>query len=467
MESAAIMTEPGTAQGANVRTLVVGLGRTGLSVARHLAARGERVAVVDSRDNPPGLDRLREALPDVAVFLGGFHSEVFAEVDRLVVSPGVSLDTPVIAAARERGVAVLGDIELFVQAARAPIAVITGSNGKSTVTTLLGEMARQSGRRVAVGGNLGEPALDLLDDSVELYVLELSSFQLDSTHSLHAEVAAVLNLSPDHLDRYADMATYAASKQRALQGARVGVFNADDGAVMAMQGSHEKWCFTLGEPLAVADDVFGCQRLFGVCRAADGPWLCRGEQRLMPATELRMPGRHNRANALAALAMGSALGLDPEAMCDVLQRFPGLPHRTQFVAERGGVRWYNDSKGTNVGACIAALEGLAGDDASRTVLIAGGDCKGAAFDELVPVIAAHARAVVLIGRDAQDIARAIAGRVLVHHASDMDDAVRQAAELSRPGDRVLLSPACASFDMFRDYQHRGEAFMTAVRGLGE
>jgi UDP-N-acetylmuramoylalanine--D-glutamate ligase len=465
MESAACMTAMDHQPGPDAKTLIVGLGRTGLSVARHLAARGEQVAVVDSRTNPPGLEALKAELPDVALFLGGFDVAAFAQADRLIVSPGVSLATAPIAAAVAQGVPVLGDIELFVQAAQAPIAVITGSNGKSTVTTLLGEMAREAGRRVAVGGNLGEPALNLLADDVELYVLELSSFQLDTTHSLRAEVAAVLNVSPDHLDRYGDLAGYAHSKEKALQAARVGVYNADDATVRAMHGSAERWCFTLGEPLAVVDDVFGCQRAFGVRQLADGPWLCRAEQALMAAAELRMPGLHNRANALAALAMGSALGLELDAMCRVLRGFPGLPHRSQFVAELGDVRWYNDSKGTNVGACIAALEGLAQGDDTRTVLIAGGDCKGAAFDELVPVVTAHARAVVVMGRDAQDIARALAGTVLVRHAADMNDAVRQAAELSEPGDRVLLSPACASFDMYRDYSERGEAFMDAVRGL--
>jgi len=459
------MTTMDSQPAVDAKTLIVGLGRTGLSVARHLVARGEQVAVVDSRAQPPGLAALRAELPDVALFLGGFDDAAFAHADRLVVSPGVALDIPQIAAAQKRGVPVLGDVELFLQAARAPVAVITGSNGKSTVTTLLGEMARESGRHVAVGGNLGQPALDLLADDIELYVLELSSFQLDTTHSLRAEVATVLNLSPDHLDRYGDMAGYAASKSRALQGARVGVYNADDPRVMAMTGSDQQWCFTLGEPLAMVDDVFHCQRVFGVRELEDGPWLCRAGQPLLPAAEVRIPGRHNRANALAALAMGSALDLDLDAMCEVLRGFPGLPHRTQFVAELGGVHWYNDSKGTNVGACIAALEGLAQGDATRTVLIAGGDCKGADFAELVPAIESHVRALVLIGRDAQDIARAVAGRVLVHHAEDMADAVRQAAELSRPGDRVLLSPACASFDMFRDYMERGDAFMTAVGRL--
>jgi UDP-N-acetylmuramoylalanine--D-glutamate ligase len=434
-------------------------------VVRHLAGRGEQVAVVDSRANPPGLETIRREFPDVALFLGGFDEDAFARADRLVVSPGVSLETPVIAQAIARGAEVVGDIELFARLAKAPVAVITGSNGKSTVTTLLGEMARVAGRKVAVGGNLGQPALELLDDEVELYVLELSSFQLDTTHGLKAAVATVLNVSPDHMDRYPDVDGYAASKAKVFAGCDIGVYNADDVRVRAMGNGNGHWCFTLGEPLAAVQDVFACERVFGVRQLSDGPWLCRGEQPLMPAADVCMPGLHNRANALAALAMGTALDLDMDSMCEVLRRFPGLPHRTQFVAELGGVRWYNDSKGTNVGACIAALEGLARGDDSRTVLIAGGDCKGAAFGELVPVVERHARALVLIGRDAQDIARAVAGRVSVHHAEDMGDAVRLAAELSEPGDRVLLSPACASFDMYRDYMARGDAFIDAVRRL--
>lgn len=460
------MQTPADNSGGNMtKTLIVGLGRTGLSVARHLAARGEQVAIVDSRPTPPGMDALSRDLPDVAVFLGGFDEAAFAHADRLVVSPGVSLDTPVIAQAIARGVEVVGDVELFVRAANAAVVVITGSNGKSTVTTLLGEMARESGRKVAVGGNLGEPALDLLDDRVDLYVLELSSFQLDTTHTLQATAAAVLNISPDHMDRYPDLDAYKASKAKAFARAGVRVYNADDAAVMAMAGDGEKWCFTLGEPLAVAEDVFGCQRVFGV-RELDGEmWLCRGDRPLMRTADVRIPGLHNRANALAALALGSAVDLRLEAMCEVLRSFPGLPHRTQYIGEHGGVTWYNDSKGTNVGACVAALEGLAPGDDTRTVLIAGGDCKDAAFDDLLPAVVAHSRAVVLIGRDAPHIAVAIGGRVPVHHAADMVDAVRLAAELALAGDRVLLSPACASFDMFKDYMHRGEAFVEAVRGL--
>lgn len=437
------------------KTLIVGLGATGLSCARYLSAQGIEVAVVDSRSQPPGLAALNAELPDIAVFLGPFDERLFDSVERIVVSPGVSVNIPQIEAARRRGVPVIGDIELFVRNAHAPVVAVTGSNGKSTVTTLLGEMVKASGIRVAVGGNIGTPALELLDDAVELYVLELSSFQLETTHSLQAAVATVLNVSVDHMDRYASFDEYAAAKARVLQGAGVGIYNADDPVVAAMSGSDDAWYFTLGEAESV--------KMFGVCSIDGTEYLCRGEQPLLATRELKIPGLHNRANALAALAMGSALGLDLTAMLEVLRGFPGLPHRTQFVTEQQGVAWYNDSKGTNVGACVAALRGLDRGDASRTVLIAGGDCKGADFSALGPVMGECARAVVLIGRDAPVIAAVVPEGMDKINASDMDDAVNKAAALARPGDRVLLSPGCASFDMYSGFAQRGELFMQAVR----
>ena len=441
-----------------LKTLIVGLGKTGLSCARYLARRGESFAVTDSRENPPGLHQLREELPDCAVFLGGFQPEVFGAAGRLLVSPGVAVSEPLIRAAAERGVEILGDIELFAREAAAPVVAITGSNGKSTVTTLVGEMARAAGLRAAVGGNLGEPALDLLDPEVELYVLELSSFQLETTRSLRAAAAVVLNLSADHMDRYPDVETYAAAKAVIYQGAGTGLVNRDDPLVAVMAGLAEtELGFTLNRP-AEGD--------FGVCEVAGEEWLCAGEEPLLAANELLIPGRHNLANALAALALGSAVGLPLKAMQQVLRGFPGLPHRTQFVAEKGGVRWYNDSKGTNLGATVAALEGLhpqAGSD--RTVLIAGGDCKGADFTALAPVVERTVRAVVLIGRDAPVIEAVLKGRCKLAKAGSLPEAVKLALKLAQPGDRVLLSPACASFDMFRNYEHRGQAFVEAVQGL--
>jgi UDP-N-acetylmuramoylalanine--D-glutamate ligase len=439
------------------KTLIVGLGKTGLSCARYFAARGVPAAVIDSRDNPPGLDSLRSELPDTALFLGRFDPDVFEEAEQLVVSPGVSLQEPLIQQALARGVPVVGDVELFAAEANAPVVAITGSNGKSTVTSLVGEMAGQAGLRVQVGGNLGAPALDLLDQDAELYVLELSSFQLESTRSLRPAVAVVLNLTPDHMDRYADTAAYAAAKAVVYQGARRRIFNLDDAEVMAMRGERgDDLLFTLGEPEE------GC---FGLRRYDNVVWICQGNRKLMPASDLLIPGDHNRANALAALALGSAVGLEMEAMLTALRRFPGLPHRTQFVAEHQGVRWYNDSKGTNVGACVAALDGLDSETEGRTLLIAGGDCKGADFAPLLPVVSKTARAVILIGRDAPQLERVLKDGTSLFHAADMDEAVGIAARQAQPGDRVLLSPACASFDMFKDYEERGRAFVEAVGRL--
>jgi len=439
-------------------TLVVGLGKTGLSCARYLAARGEPFAVIDSRAAPPGLDELRAAVPDAELYLGGFDEAVFSRAGRLVVSPGVPVATREIRAAAARGAEVLGDVELFARdslRSGADVVAITGSNGKSTVTTLVGHMAERAGWRTAVGGNLGDPTLDLLADGVEVYVLELSSFQLETTSSLAPKVACVLNLSPDHMDRYATLADYAAAKARIFAGAAIAVVNADDPAVVAMPGGQARWTFGTGHPQG--DDGFGILAVEGE------RWLARGTRPILRAAQLRMPGEHNLANALAALAIGAALGLDEAAMCEALREFGGLPHRTEFVAERRGVAWYNDSKGTNVGASVAALAGLDRSDDSRTVLIAGGDCKGADFGQLAHAVRRYARAVVLIGRDAPRLRAALADTVELVDAPSLGEAVARAAELARTGDRVLLSPACASFDMFRNYEDRGERFRALVR----
>jgi UDP-N-acetylmuramoylalanine--D-glutamate ligase len=441
-------------------TLVVGLGKTGLSCVRYLRGLGLRVAATDSRPAPPGLERLRQEMPDVAVFVGGFLPEVFAAADRLILSPGVPLKEPLVAAAVAKGLPVIGDIELFARAAEAPVAAVTGSNGKSTVTSLLGQMARTAGLRTAVGGNLGAPALDLLDPAVELYVLELSSFQLETTESLALQAAAILNISPDHMDRYPDLAAYAAAKARILRRAATAVVNRDDPLVVAMAAdAPQVRGFTLG-PAAEGD--------FGLLDQGGELWLALGDRPLLAAREVALAGRHNLANALAALATGHACGLDLEPMLEAVRCFRGLPHRTSLVAVKGGVSWYDDSKGTNPGATMAALQGLVPDDSpARAVLIAGGDCKGADFSAMAPVVARLARAVVLIGRDAPAIERVLRDRVPLLHASDMSEAVRLAGEAARPGDCVLLSPACASFDMFDNYEHRGRVFAAAVEGMPE
>ena len=439
-------------------TLVVGVGNSGLSVVRTLVALGAEVAVTDSRKMPPGLGELQQTFPQVPCYLGGFAETVFAKAARLIVSPGVSLQTPVIADAAARGVPLWGDIELFARLVTAPVAAITGSNGKSTVTTLLGLMAKQTGMRVAVGGNLGTPALALLGRAdTELYILELSSFQLETTNSLNARVATVLNISPDHMDRYTDLAAYQRAKQKIFQGSGCMVINADDPAVVAML-KPDRWVmsFTLNEPGSAQ---------FGLRCHGGQTWLAYGKNRWLAATELKIGGSHNLANGLAALSMGYALGLKRQAMLAVLRTFTGLPHRTQLVLERAGVRWFNDSKGTNVGATVAAVNGLPG----CLILIAGGDGKGQDFTPLRRVLAQKVSALVLMGRDAPQIAAAVGETVPVHWAQDMDQAVTLAAQLAQPGDSVLLSPACASYDMFGNYEERGAAFATAVQrqfGLG-
>lgn len=442
------------------KTLIVGLGKTGLSCARFLTGQGVRVAITDTRQVPPGLVRLREEYPDIALFLGGFQRDVFEAAEQLIVSPGISVAEPLIQEALARGVPVIGDIELFARAVNAPVVAVTGSNGKSTVVSLLGEMARYSGWRTALGGNLGEAALDLLNSDTRFYVLELSSFQLETTYSLEPKAAAVLNVSPDHMDRYSSLDAYAKAKSGIYHGAEVGVINRDDSRVGAMAGiATRDTGFTLGVPQGMD---------FGVCEHGGELWLCRGERRLLPVTELRLKGRHNLANALAALALGDASGLPVEAMLEGLRRFHGLAHRTQLVAEKAGVHWYNDSKGTNVGATVAALQGLhAPDGEGRAVLIAGGDCKGADFSALTPVVEHTCRAVVLIGRDAPILRSALTGCCDLATAETLEQAVQLAAGLAHSGDHVLLSPACASFDMFRGFEHRGELFVAAVERLPE
>jgi UDP-N-acetylmuramoylalanine--D-glutamate ligase len=447
-------------QSVGCKTLIVGLGKTGLSCARFLTGQGIRVAITDTRTAPPGLTQLRDELPDTALFLGGFSAEVFQAAEQIIVSPGVSVAEPLIQDALGRGVPVIGDIELFARAVQAPVVAVTGSNGKSTVVSLLGEMARYAGWRTAVGGNLGEPALDLLHQDNRCYVLELSSFQLETTHSLEPKAAAVLNVSPDHMDRYPTVADYAAAKARIYRGAEVGVINRDDPQVRAMAGmAGQEVGFTLGAP---------CGSDYGLSERDGETWLCRGDRHLIPVADLQLQGSHNIANALAALALGDAAGLPVTAMLEGLRRFGGLPHRSQLVRERREVRWYNDSKGTNPGATLAALEGLhPAEGHGRAVLIAGGDGKCADFTQLAPTVERTCRAVVLIGRDAPLLQKAWQGRAPLHRAETLPQAVVMAAELAVPGDHVLLSPACASFDMFRGFEHRGEVFAEAVRGLPE
>lgn len=439
-------------------TLVLGLGQTGYSVVEHLAARGGRVTVADSRDLPPCLARVRARHPRVEVVTGRLPQERFGQFDRIVVSPGIAVKT----GGAQR---MVGDIELFAESARAPVIAITGSNGKSTVTTMVAALLAGAGRRALSGGNLGPPALELLaEPAPDFYVLELSSFQLENTHTLAPAAAAILNLSEDHLDRYPDMHSYAAAKARILKHAAACVLNRDDPGLAELRAAHPgAVTFGLGPPPGARD--------YGVTETARGRFLCRGATPLVAADELAAPGAHNIANALAALALVECAGVEvTPPMAGALRTFRGLEHRCEIVAEIAGVRWFNDSKATNVGAAVAAIAGLCdsaddGGPAAGLVLIAGGLSKGADFAPLREPVGRHVNDAVLFGEDAPRLAAALAGRARISRAADLREAVTLAAECAQPGQAVLFSPACASFDQFDDYQARGAAFKKRVAEL--
>lgn len=436
--------------------VVVGLGKSGLSLVRFLARHGQPFAVADSRENPPELSTLQGEFPEVAVHCGPLSAELLSSAKVLYVSPGLALSTPAIQTAIENGVSISGDVDLFAQHAQAPIVAITGSNAKSTVTTLVGQMCAAAGLQVAIGGNLGVPALDLLDDAVDVYVMELSSFQLETTSHLQPQVAVCLNISEDHMDRYTDVADYIAAKQVVFQGAQRIVVNRDDQRSQPQQAEAPAISFGLSAPEASA---FGLREQNGVT------YLAQGTELLLPVSRLKVRGSHNYANALAALAIGSALDLPQAAMLSAVQEFPGLAHRCQWLRKVQGVDWYNDSKATNVGAALAAIEGLAGSQAGKLLLIAGGDGKGADFSSLKEPVAQHCRAVIVLGRDAEQVAQAMADTVPVKRVSSLAEAVTVAAQLAQEGDSVLLAPACASWDMFKDFEQRGDVFAKAVGRL--
>jgi UDP-N-acetylmuramoylalanine--D-glutamate ligase len=439
--------------------VIVGLGRTGLSCARYLRELGWRVAVTDTRLEPPQLGALRELDAQIPLRLGALDPRLLDEALCVVASPGVSLEQPFFVEARRRGLEIVGDIELFARAVDAPVAGVTGTNGKSTVTTLLGRMAARAGVEVRVGGNLGEPALDLLTEArragqaVGLYALELSSFQLEATHSLDLKAAAVLNVSADHLDRYPSVAAYADAKARIFARCDTAVINLDDPLVVAMPRPGQR---TLSFSLRAA---IGAD--YAVALHEGGSWLTRRGEALLPLAAMRIRGLHNAANALAALALGEALSLPRPAMLAELEAFPGLDHRTQWVAEVAGVTYVDDSKGTNVGATLAAVSGMEGP----LIIIAGGDGKNQDFAPLATAFRAKVRHTVLIGRDARRVAQVLRGVCTTEYCASLEEAVRAAANAARAGDTVLLSPACASLDMFRDYTHRGAVFARAVKEL--
>jgi UDP-N-acetylmuramoylalanine--D-glutamate ligase len=434
-------------------SVVVGLGKTGASCLRFLAKRGIAVSATDTRTAPPGLTELGGLAKTIDIRLGGFDLSLLDGASQVLMSPGVSLEEPIASQARARGIEVLGDIELFARAVRAPVIGITGTNGKSTVTSLVASMAAAAGRRVLAGGNLGVPALDLLEQPIpDLYVLELSSFQLETTSSLTLKAAVVLNVTADHMDRYASIEAYARTKARIFAKAATMVLNADDPLVAAMRrdGAHVV--------------TFSTQRSdvdYSLLGSGKRTVLARRGEPLLDTSRMKLSGLHNAANALAALALGEAAGLELPSMLATLESFPGLKHRSAWIADIAGVRFIDDSKGTNVGATIAAVSGLRGP----LVVIAGGEGKGQDFAPLAAAFGGKVRHVVLIGKDAPAVAAALQGMCTIERAATLEAAVSAAAAVARPGDTVLLSPACSSLDMFRDYAHRGEVFAGAVRAL--
>ena len=441
--------------GVDVDTVIVGLGITGLSCARFLASRGLSFAITDTRITPPGLAELQKEYPDVVTSVGDLDLDLIMHAKQCLVSPGVSVRHPALIRAVQMGVEIIGDIELFARHVDVPVIAITGANGKSTVTTLVYEMAKAAGLEVRAGGNLGTPALDLIGDyEPDLYVLELSSFQLETTHSLNTVAATVLNISEDHMDRYADVADYAGAKERVFQGSGEMVLNADDPSVARMtKVNRHVTRFTLNRP---------AENEFGVLHENGESWLMFEDRHLMPVSEMKIQGQHNVANVLAALALGKAAGLDEEHMLKVLRNWAGLPHRCQWVAEQNGVDWYNDSKGTNEGATVAAIKSFAD---RPIILLAGGDAKGAKFVELATAAEGRVRLAILFGKDALLLEQKLESVTTVECVKDISQAVSSAFHYAKKDDLVLLSPACSSLDMFANYQERGQAFASAVKEL--
>ena len=449
---------------ANKHILVLGLGDTGLSAARWLTAQGARVRVYDTRSAPPQLAPLTREMPEALIPAGALPLNTIGEFGLIISSPGIALSSEHIVKAHSLGIPVIGDIELFAQFISADpgvkVIAITGSNGKSTVTALTGEMCQSAGLKTVVAGNIGLPVLDALTQNrqaPDVYVLELSSFQLETTYSLDADAAVVLNISEDHMDRYASIRQYADAKARIFQGQGVQIINRQDAYSLAMARAGRRiLSFGLDSPRT--------ENEWGIEKVGRDAWLMRGREKLIKVAELPLTGMHNALNALAALALCTALELRTATLLDALRGFKGLAHRVQFVATIGGVTFYDDSKGTNVGATVAALSGLS----QKAVLIAGGDGKGQDFSPLADSVLSHARGVVLIGRDGPKIAAVLKDKsVPLVSAASLEEAVTLGFNLAQPGDAVLLSPACASFDMFRNYEHRAQVFIDAISQLSK
>ena len=436
--------------------VIVGLGKTGLSCFRYLSNQGLNVAITDSREEPPELLELRAEFESASVYLGQINEQVLLASDQIILSPGVSLDNKSIKLSIENNIPVFGDIELFCQKAQAPIIAVSGSNGKSTVTTIVAEMTRLAGLKTYVGGNIGMPALDLLSDSSpDLYVLELSSFQLETTYSLNAHASVVLNVSPDHMDRYSSLKDYANTKKRIYSGQGLMVLNKDEEYIHSiMDSKRDTIYFSLGAPEG---------ENFGLINHNNEVWLSQGNEKIINKNQLKIKGEHNISNALAAMALAGAVNVPTNIMADVLKNFTGLEHRCQLVREIDNVSWYNDSKATNVGACIASITGLC--ELGNIILIAGGDSKGADLSGLNPIVKKYIKRVFLFGIDANKLADVMGSDVDKEFVNNMNEAVKGASKIADPDDIVLLAPACSSLDMYKNYQQRGDAFISAIDAL--
>lgn len=440
-------------------SLIIGIGKTGLSCARYLLQQGKSIIMFDTRSTPPEKNVVQAEFPSVPLYLASLPEEVWNHVDQVILSPGVDPKLPILAPARNRQLPIIGDIELFAQQATAPVVAITGTNAKGTVTTLIAAMLQQAGYQVQVGGNIGTPALELLAaPKPDFYVLELSSFQLETTYSLVLQAATILNVSEDHLDRHGTLPAYIAAKQRIYQHARAIIWNREDKATYPHKLPVGSQIFNFGSSVP-KNEEFGLRQVQGQF------YLAFGEELLLPTSQLTIQGQHNWLNALAALTLGHALKVPMAAMLTALSQYHGLPHRCEWVRTINGVNWYNDSKGTNVGASVAAIKGLGSAVTGKLILIAGGLGKGADFSPMYAPVAQYVKCVVLLGTDAPLLAKVLQTATAIEYVTSLAQAVHYAYQQAQPGDAVLLSPACASWDMFRDYNERGEIFIQLVKAL--
>ena len=443
----------------NRKTAILCMGATGVSVASFFAANEIPFDIVDSRKNPPNLELIKANYTEAEIALGSFDADFLCRYDRLIVSPGISLAEPALVKAKKKGVELLGDLELFLEQAKAPVVVISGSNGKSTVTELLGKMAIDSGFDVGIGGNLGTPMLELLDNAHKLYVIEVSSFQLELLDDSRGAISCLLNISPDHLDRYKNLQQYHTAKHRIFRGASKVVINREDVLTRPLISTQIPMVsFGLNQP-----DLGS----FGILEGLKDGYLSYGIERLMRVDQVALKGTHNIANVLAALALGHSVDLPMQSMLDTLKTFNGLPHRCQPIAKINNVSFINDSKATNVGATVAAIKGFGDKSSKNIVLIAGGQAKGQEFSDLATEIATFVKLTILIGEDSKKLASVLNNSCQIEYSDSLDAAVVQANQSAASGDTVLLSPACASFDMFDGFEHRGNCFKAAVNALSD